>query len=168
MTVSASRSTLGSDGLTANIMSSAYPEGGFELRDVMLQVPAKTLCAVLGPNGAGKTTLLKCIANLISLWNGKVSINGHHYDGKLPLPKTARFALYCFQNPDNQLYRSTVAQELLECVRNLQGAKRAFTNNDLDLAESFGLTAYLEASPFAHVLRDCQLSDSSASAATVG
>lgn len=138
----------GNGGLTVNVSEFAYPAGDFHLRDVRLRVPSQTHCAVLGANGAGKTTLLKCIANLVGPWNGAVSINGHDYDMRLSLPKTARLALYCFQNPDDQFYRSTVAEELLECVRNIAGAKRAFTSDDLHLAESFGLTAYLEASPF--------------------
>ena len=144
----ASPSTLDSGGFAANISEFAYPKGGFHLRDVTLRVPVQTLCAVLGPNGAGKTTLLKCIANLVGPWNGTVSINGHQYDTKLSLPKTAHMALYCFQNPDDQLYRSTVAKELLECVRNITGSERAFSKEDLELAESFGLRACLEVSPF--------------------
>jgi energy-coupling factor transporter ATP-binding protein EcfA2 len=137
----------GTDWLTARIYEFAYPGGAFHLRDAVLRVPAKTLCAVLGPNGAGKTTLLKCLANLVGPWKGAVSINGRDYDTKLSLPKTARLALYCFQNPDDQLYRSTVAEELVECSRNAGGSS-ALTSDDLQLAESFGLMAYLEASPF--------------------
>ena len=143
-----SRPVIDCDGLTANIGEFAYPGGAFHLRDAKLRVPRSTLCAALGPNGAGKTTLLKILANLLGPWTGSVSINGSDYDTTLPLPKTARSALYCFQNPDDQLYRSTVAEELVECARNIAGAGCALTEDDLCLAESFGLVPYLGASPF--------------------
>ena len=136
------------DGLIANIQAFAYAGGTFRLRDVKLQVARRTLCAALGPNGAGKTTLLKVLANLLGPWEGTASINGFEYDTRLPLPKTARSALYCFQNPDDQLYRATVAEELVECASNLTGATRTLTKECLRLATAFGLEPYLQESPF--------------------
>lgn len=144
----ASQTGTGEDGLFANISEFSYPGGDFLLRDVVLRVPAGQLCAILGPNGAGKTTFLKCLANLVNPWEGACSINSRGYDSELPLCNTAALALYCFQNPDEQLYRSTVAEELVECSCNIRGSNRALTSDDSRLADSFGLTPYLDASPF--------------------
>ena len=143
----ASPSTLDSGGFAANISEFTYPEGGFHLRDVTLRVPVQTLCAVLGPNGAGKTTLLKCIANLVGPWNGTVSINGHEYDAKLSLPKTAHMARIASKIQMTNF----IGQRLPRNYSNRPKHHRfrtGFLKEDLELAESFGLRACLEVSPF--------------------
>ena len=136
------------DGVIVSIREFTYPGGSFHLQDVSLRIPAKKLCGLLGPNGAGKTTLLKCVGNLVGPWQGFVSVRGQQYDSSLALPKTARAAVYCFQNPDDQLYRATVADELVEYARNITGAGRALSSEALQIADTFGLTAHLHASPF--------------------
>jgi ABC-type branched-subunit amino acid transport system ATPase component len=42
------------------------------LRDVSLDIPAGSVCAVLGPNGAGKSTLASAIAGVVQATTGSV------------------------------------------------------------------------------------------------
>lgn len=51
------------------------------LKDVNLDVPANTTCAVIGPSGCGKTTLLYALAGLLSPCDGQVLINGEELRG---------------------------------------------------------------------------------------
>ncbi len=43
------------------------------LRDVTLDLPARTLVGVLGPNGAGKSTLFRAILGLVPLTTGRIT-----------------------------------------------------------------------------------------------
>lgn len=133
--------------LCVSIGNFGYAHGDFHLRHVTLNVRGGTLAAVLGHNGAGKTTLLKCIGNLIGPWEGSVACKGQRYDASLSLPDTARMAMYCFQNPDDQIYRQTVREELEECARNLHGGRYDPTAEDIDLAKRLGLEPYFERPP---------------------
>lgn len=136
------------DQIEAHAIDFRYPGSSFELHHVTLGLRKGELCAVMGHNGAGKTTLLKCLGNLIGPWSGKLSIGGIAHGADLPLPQTARKVLYAFQNPDDQLYRHTVVEELVECARNLRGRHYQLGEPDLVLAERFGLKASLNRSPF--------------------
>ena len=55
-------------------------DGYVALRDLSLNVPQGTVCAVLGASGCGKSTLLKIIAGLLQPTSGEVLINGEAVD----------------------------------------------------------------------------------------
>ncbi|MBX3196092.1 MAG: ABC transporter ATP-binding protein [Microbacteriaceae bacterium] len=58
------------------------PDGGVEaVRDLHFSVPAGQLACIVGPSGAGKTTLLKCIAGLLPITSGSVSLLGEGVTG---------------------------------------------------------------------------------------
>jgi len=68
--------------------------------------------ALIGSNGAGKTTLLSTILGLIKHNTGEITISG------LPLNKEnlhiiRRFIGLIFQNPDHQLFKSTVEDDIM-------------------------------------------------------
>src|ERR671911_610238 len=48
--------------------------------DVALTVEPGELVAVLGPNGAGKSTLLRCIAGLLPIDRGSITVDGDVLD----------------------------------------------------------------------------------------
>ncbi|MFO1186178.1 MAG: ATP-binding cassette domain-containing protein [Alphaproteobacteria bacterium] len=56
------------------------------LRNVTIEVPAGTVCAVLGTNGAGKSTLASAIAGVVTTGPGSVMLDGED------LSQTPRFA----------------------------------------------------------------------------
>jgi ABC-2 type transport system ATP-binding protein len=57
-------------------VSKAY--GNFNaVNNVALDVYPGEIVGLLGPNGAGKSTLIKCIAGLLRLSSGEISISGH-------------------------------------------------------------------------------------------
>ncbi|MFP5334217.1 MAG: ABC transporter ATP-binding protein [Actinomycetes bacterium] len=57
-------------------VSYRYPGGGFALRDVDLEVPARTRVAVVGETGSGKTTLAKLLTRLMDPTSGRVLLDG--------------------------------------------------------------------------------------------
>lgn len=57
-----------------------YPPFSLEIEH--LKVKNGKITALVGENGAGKTTLLRCIANLISNYQGEILIEGKKFTGK--------------------------------------------------------------------------------------
>lgn len=72
-----------------------YPESGWVLRHVSLEVPPGTVTAVLGPNGRGKTTLVRCAAGLMSPQEGSVT-----YDGAVGFVPQARGGAFAYRALD--------------------------------------------------------------------
>jgi energy-coupling factor transport system ATP-binding protein len=117
-----------------------YDRNGFRLGPVSLQCRPGEVTALVGPNGAGKTTLLKLLAGLMEPSAGTLHVNGH------PAPSNplhwSRNVLYCFQDPDDQLYLPRVRDELLQTSRNIGNRAHAVDwivkmlglENNLDMA----------------------------------
>lgn len=59
--------------ISLNKLSFGYnPAAPDVLRDVSLEIPARTVTAILGPNGSGKTTLLHLLLGLLTPRSGRV------------------------------------------------------------------------------------------------
>lgn len=128
-----------------------YDKDGFRFGPTSLEVCKGETVSIVGPNGSGKTTLMKLIACLLESKSGTVGIAiGGTNVWELP-PKSrgrhnwAKFVLYGFQNPDDQLYLTTVREELASVAQNT--AKPVSSSMIEDMAVKFGLSAYLDDSP---------------------
>jgi energy-coupling factor transport system ATP-binding protein len=87
-----------------------YDGGINALSGITLSMDAGCV-AVLGHNGAGKTTLAKHLNGLLKPTSGRVLITGTDTRRTRVADLAAEVGL-AFQNPDDQLFRSTVADEL--------------------------------------------------------
>ncbi|MGV8908051.1 MAG: ABC transporter ATP-binding protein [Propionicimonas sp.] len=88
-----------------------YPGGRRGLADVNLSVGRGEYVAVVGRNGAGKTTLVKHLNRLLDPTSGTVGVNGLDA-GALEPWELAQHVGYVFQNPDHQIFSTTVAAEV--------------------------------------------------------
>ena len=69
--------------LTAHSLTKAF--GGHRAVDgVSFTIPEGTITGLIGPNGAGKTTLFNCLAGLIPLTSGSLTLEGERIDGLSP------------------------------------------------------------------------------------
>lgn len=84
--------------------------------DLCFDIYKGEMVALTGDNGAGKTTLLKIMAGLLPPVRGSVSILGMINPGIEELIGRVGFL---FQNPDEQLFESTVEREILFGPRNM-------------------------------------------------
>ena len=89
----------------------AYPDGQVALDGVDLTVALGERVAVLGPNGAGKTTLMLHLNGVLTATAGSVHIGGIAVDRKSIRHIRSRVGLV-FQDPDDQLFMPTVAQDV--------------------------------------------------------
>ena len=89
----------------------AYPDGHQALYGVDLHVHAGERVALLGPNGAGKTTLVHHLNGILMAGAGSVAVTGLPVD-KRHLPEIRRRVGIVFQDPDDQLFMPTVADDV--------------------------------------------------------
>lgn len=88
-----------------------YPDGHVALGGVDLNIAAGERVAILGPNGAGKTTLMLHLNGVLSATTGTVEISGTPVCRK-SLREIRRRVGLVFQDPDDQLFMPTVAQDV--------------------------------------------------------
>lgn len=88
-----------------------YSPGRPILKNVSLKVQKGEFVAIVGRNGSGKTTLTKLAMSLLKPAEGQIIFNGVNTK-KHTVADIARHIGYVFQNPDRQIFRDTVAQEV--------------------------------------------------------
>ena len=123
----------------------AYPHGGASVSNLNMCVYPGELVGVIGQNGAGKTTLTKLLNGLLHPASGTVRMAGMN-TADVPTSAIAAKCATLFQNPDRQLCRDTVLDEIafgleLHGVGTDEARQRARV-----AAERFGLP--LDESPF--------------------
>jgi cobalt/nickel transport system ATP-binding protein len=98
-----------------NHLSFSYPDGRRALHDVSLAVGTGEKVAVVGPNGAGKSTLFLHLNGTLGLGsrNGSrvLRVAGHDVGRGTLRAVRARVGLI-FQDPDDQLFSSTVFEDV--------------------------------------------------------
>ena len=88
-----------------------YPDGRRALDSVDLEIGAGERVALLGPNGAGKTTLALHLNGILTPAAGVVEVAGDVV-GPDSLPRVRQEVGLVFQDPDDQLFMPTVAQDV--------------------------------------------------------
>ena len=103
-----------------------YPDGRLALDAVDLRVGHGERVAVLGPNGAGKTTLMLHLNGLLR-GEGALQVAGLEVGQRTLRDVRARVGLV-FQDPDDQLFMPTVAEDVafgpLKLGLDAEGAQR--------------------------------------------
>ena len=92
-------------------VSFAYPGHAPALKEVSLTVAVGDFIGLAGRNGSGKTTLTRIMVGLAKPVSGQVLLDGQNTLQCGPAVM-ARAIGYVFQNPDRQIFRDTVAQEV--------------------------------------------------------
>ena len=123
----------------------SYPGGGASVRALDFKVFPGEIVGIVGQNGAGKTTLTKLLNGLLKPAAGNVVVAGLD-TREVPTSRIARHVSTLFQNPDRQICKDTVLDEvafglLLQGVSPDEATARAKTT-----CERFGLP--LDEAPF--------------------
>ncbi|MGH7856857.1 MAG: ATP-binding cassette domain-containing protein, partial [Candidatus Binatia bacterium] len=89
-----------------------YPDApGEALRGLSLDLREGEFVALIGSNGSGKTTLARHLTGLLEPDAGSVSWRGRPL-AALTAPERAGAVGYVFQNPDDQIFASSVEEEV--------------------------------------------------------
>ena len=97
--------------LSVKLDSFKYPDGTRALSDTALDIRKGEFAAVLGANGSGKTTLLKVMDGLLKNFEGSVLLDGADIR-KLSSREIYQKVGLIFQNPDDQLFATTVFEDV--------------------------------------------------------
>ncbi len=101
-------------------VSFSYPDQGPSVQDLTFHAEKGEFIAILGANGAGKTTTVRLIDGLIRPSSGRVLIHGADTSTS-PVSERARRVGFLFQNPDRQICKNTVREEILFGLRTVRG-----------------------------------------------
>ena len=116
-------------------VSHTYAGGVPALRQVSLKIEKGERVAVLGPNGAGKSTLFQTLNGLLQASSGKIYVDGLLVEKKNLYQIRSKVGMV-FQDSDDQLFNSTVRQEVAYGPMHMR-----ITGKELDHAVNWALDA---------------------------
>ncbi len=99
-------------------LSYAYPDGTQALTNLSLSIAATERVAVVGANGSGKSTLLMHLNGIFLPQAGEVRV-GEMLVNPKNLKAIRNFVGLVFQNPDDQLFMPTAAEDVAFGPKNL-------------------------------------------------
>lgn len=115
------------------------------LKGIHLTLRKGECVALLGRNGAGKTTLIKHLNGLLKPKKGVVRIFGSDTKKKSVSDLSHQVSLV-WQNPNDQIFRPTVQEEVLTGPKIFKTYDPFWCNQ---LFDRFGLLSFIDRSPFA-------------------
>lgn len=92
-------------------VSFSYPGGFLAVDHINMEIKSGENVAIVGQNGAGKTTTVKMMNGLLRPTKGDVLI-GDMNTKDYTTAQVSRIVGYVFQNPDDQIFHSTVESEV--------------------------------------------------------
>ena len=117
-----------------------------QVDDVSLKIKKGDFAAIIGQNGSGKTTLCRSIIGLLKPQSGTIKVAGINVAEK-SVAELAGTIGYCFQNPDEQIFKDSVEDELLFGPENLGLDKEASLARVDEILEDVGLSNYRKTWP---------------------
>ena len=123
-----------------------YPSGVEALRGVSFGVEPGERLAIVGQNGAGKTTLVRHLNGIFQPSAGSVQVGGEPTTGR-SIAELARQVGYVFQNPDEQIFASTVRRDVEFGPRNLGRSDDQIAAQAMAALERVGLAGQADSHP---------------------
>lgn len=105
--------------LSVKNLDHTYPDGTKALQNISLDIYEGEYILLLGQNGAGKSTLVKHFLNLLHSTQGDVFFR-QRSTREFSVGKLAQFIGYVAQNPDNQIFNTTVFKEVSFALRHFK------------------------------------------------
>lgn len=124
-----------------------YDKSKEAIRGVDLDVYEGDYLALIGQNGAGKTTLAKHFNSLFKPSEGSIIVCGKDTKNEEPY-SLAESIGYVFQNPDNQIFSTSVYKEMEYGLKNLKLDEKEISERIHEVAKMLDLEKVLNEHPF--------------------
>jgi len=126
-------------------LSFSYNEGLTVLDGINLEFDQRST-AIIGQNGAGKTTFVKLLKGLLRPSNGDISIHGQDIRNRTAAELASTIGLV-FQNPNDQIFKRSVIEEVMVGPLNIKMEKQAAREKAIAALQMVGLDGQLEVNP---------------------
>ncbi|HOL53064.1 MAG TPA: ABC transporter ATP-binding protein [Coprothermobacter proteolyticus] len=127
-------------------VSFAYTEGVPVLKNVTFSLNNGSV-AIIGQNGSGKTTLVKLLKALLKPISGDIFINGINTK-ETTAAKLARTVGLVFQNPNDQIFKNKVLDEVMFGPLNIGQSMEEARKNAIKALETVSLVDKKEENPY--------------------
>lgn len=124
-----------------------YPEGKPILKNLNFEIYAGEFLGIIGINGSGKTTLIKHLNRLLEPTKGEIIYQNKNLKN-YRIVDLAKDIGYVFQNPDNQIFASTVKEEIVFGLRNLNYPEQEIEKRVKEVLKTVNLEGYEDKDPF--------------------
>jgi energy-coupling factor transport system ATP-binding protein len=128
-------------------LSHVYQDGTRALHDVDLEIRRGEFVGILGQNGSGKTTLVKHFNALLKPTEGTVIVAGLD-TRKASIAEMALAVGYIFQNPDAQIFKMKVEEELAFGPQNVGLSEGEVGRRIKEAAEDLEISHLMDKNPF--------------------
>jgi energy-coupling factor transport system ATP-binding protein len=129
-------------------LAHTYPDGTQALHGISMDIRRGEYLLIAGQNGAGKSTLVRHFLNLLRPTAGQVEVGGVD-TRRLPVSDLARKIGYVAQNPDQQIFNTTVAEEIGFALKNLGSSPAQIRQRTEESLAAMGLEAVRGQHPLA-------------------
>ncbi len=125
----------------------SYPSGVQALANVNLELGEGEAVAIVGGNGAGKTTLVKHFNGLLRPSSGQVFVGD--WDARShSVAELAHRVAFAFQNPEDQIFKSSVRAEVAFGPRNIGLPEIEVNSNVRESLDMVGLLGAADEHPY--------------------
>ncbi len=132
--------------LSTQDLTHIYPDGTEALRNISLDIYAGEYVLIIGQNGAGKSTLVKHFLNLLQPTSGTVRVRDRDTKN-MSVSELAQSIGYLAQNPDNQIFSTTVEQEVAFALPYLGYSSEASKSATMKSLKAMQLWQHRDAHP---------------------
>lgn len=128
-------------------VSFTYPNGFKAINDLNFVVYPSEKVAIVGQNGAGKSTCAKLMNGLLRPSSGEILLEGKNTKD-ITTAQISRKVGYVFQNPNDQIFNSTVYDEVAFSLRALKVDEDEMDRRVRQACEICELSEYLDDHPY--------------------
>ena len=128
---------LGQDIFTIKDLGFHYIPGAPVIENLTISLDIRPT-AVIGQNGAGKTSLVKLLKGLLKPKAGTVLLEGEDISGRT-VAQLAKKVGYVFQNPDDQIFKNQVLEEVMVGPLNIGMTRKEGEQRAREALEMVGL-----------------------------
>lgn len=132
--------------IEVNEVAFSYPNGVRALESVTCTIAPTERVAIIGQNGAGKSTLSRLLNGLTRPGAGSVVVDGMDTREHRP-DEIARKVGYVFQNPDDQIFSSSIWDECAYAVKRSDVAAEEVSERVTQALELCGFTGREDINP---------------------